>query len=315
MQQHTRLNAMVDDVVVSNGLQVRVPGHGDADLGYHGDTIPDIQSIRDRCTSNIKTFHPIQHVWEGQHAASDLTVMQFNIENRRTTDPLLWNQRKWRLLGIMLANTPDIIALEGCDRFADFFYPALRAFGYQGVCNYRKGGGFSHQRLSPGCALFWKNERFELFEDLSTYIKTTRWNQTTELNEDIPNYPLTFVHLVDKNRQNKELYVAVCHLKGSQGKRDEQMQSILNHVEGKKKGPSNYFLLLGDLNTTQKPRLHEKELVSAYRHSSRWSTRQTTDHIFYNKKHFQLMGLLQKATTSDYPAEHAAKAAALNYTH
>lgn len=44
------------------------------------------------------------------------------------------NCRKWRLLEEILRYSPDILAVEECDHFDDFFYPILQSIGYSVIC-------------------------------------------------------------------------------------------------------------------------------------------------------------------------------------
>lgn len=40
------------------------------------------------------------------------------------------NCRRWRLLEEILRYSPDVLAVEECDHFDDFFYPILQSIGY-----------------------------------------------------------------------------------------------------------------------------------------------------------------------------------------
>lgn len=42
--------------------------------------------------------------------------------------------RRWRLLEEIIRVDPDVLALEECDRYHDFFQPALSSLGYQVQC-------------------------------------------------------------------------------------------------------------------------------------------------------------------------------------
>lgn len=79
-----------------------------------------------------------------------------------------FNLRRWRLLEVLLGNDSlsfDIIACEEIDRFHGFFEPLMKLAGYKGlfvpkISSPSTKFGF----YSDGCALFWKQDMFELVD-------------------------------------------------------------------------------------------------------------------------------------------------------
>ena len=86
--------------------------------------------------------------------------------------------RRWRILEVIVGScykeSPDkisgattcnfdLIAMEEVDRFAGFFQPVLAVFGYRGIfAAKRHAPGIDLGYYSDGCAIFWKDDAFEL---------------------------------------------------------------------------------------------------------------------------------------------------------
>ena len=63
---------------------------------------------------------------------------------------------------------PTIITLEECDHFPDFFEPALRKFGYEGVFQPKSDApGCESGFYSDGVGVLWKYARLSLSVFLS----------------------------------------------------------------------------------------------------------------------------------------------------
>ncbi|CAJ1388037.1 unnamed protein product, partial [Effrenium voratum] len=77
-------------------------------------------------------------------------------------DVLDYSVRKHLVLEEVLRVEPDVVALEECDHFEDFFRPALAACGYRGEFCRKKWSPCAPYGYHPdGVALFWK-DRFAL---------------------------------------------------------------------------------------------------------------------------------------------------------
>ena len=64
---------------------------------------------------------------------------------------------------------PTIITLEECDHFPDFFEPALRKFGYEGVFQPKSDApGCESGFYSDGVGVLWKYARLSLSLSLSS---------------------------------------------------------------------------------------------------------------------------------------------------
>ena len=71
-----------------------------------------------------------------------------------------WGRRRWRLLEEVARWAPDVVALEECDHFGDFFEPALAKLGYAGAFVPKAASPSCHYGFySDGVALFWKSNR------------------------------------------------------------------------------------------------------------------------------------------------------------
>jgi len=91
--------------------------------------------------------------------------------------------RQWRLLEVILSGGQfpicnadetdkqqgfekdliDVVAMQELDRFYGFFEPVLKIFGYKGIFYPKKSApGVSLGHYSDGCALFWKDDVFEM---------------------------------------------------------------------------------------------------------------------------------------------------------
>lgn len=183
---------------------------------------------------------------QGDVLMSERWVEEQKAERARVLD---WEQRRWRLLHVILhsceGQAPDVIALEEVDHFMDFFYPVLHARGYQGVfsCNgydaaYR-APLYSNQPLpgySMGVALFWNVRRFAL----QTLHRPTTWDGVR-------------VVLRDKvHRQH--LQVVAVHLKSgddpaAERTRTSQVESVLADIAPMQQGSYQPpTVILGDFN-------------------------------------------------------------------
>jgi hypothetical protein len=85
-------------------------------------------------------------------------------------EDLKWQARKGKLLYEILQYTPDIITLQECDHFYDFFLPELALAGYDGVFAPKPASAcLEVSENSDGCAIFYKTSKIDL---LSTEIMT-----------------------------------------------------------------------------------------------------------------------------------------------
>jgi len=81
-------------------------------------------------------------VAEVKNGHKTVTLLQMNVLAdwlchddfpEKSRDLIHFDYRKSRLLKVVLENSPDVIAIEECDHFADWFQPELAKAGYDGT--------------------------------------------------------------------------------------------------------------------------------------------------------------------------------------
>ncbi|RYG59881.1 hypothetical protein EON64_19780 [archaeon] len=78
---------------------------------------------------------------------------------------LTWSYRKTRLLHEIVQYNPDIITLQECDHFYDFFSPELQNYGYAGFFAPKPASACKEvSDHDDGCALFYKTEKFQVID-------------------------------------------------------------------------------------------------------------------------------------------------------
>ena len=176
--------------------------------------------------------------------------------------------RKWRLLEEILSPDriqPDILTVQECDHFTDFFEPALESYGYQGIFFPKKRSPcMRFGYFSDGVAIFWRRE---IFESLGSPI-------FPGIN-DVPTTAFIGVQLRHR-MSGKILSVLTCHLKAKQGVdmeaiRQSQIKLILDNLLALGGGEKR-FLMMGDFNTT--PAEHciaEKESTTVVQYVQSWN--------------------------------------------
>lgn len=116
---------------------------------------------------------------DGVAPVSTLSVLQFNVLADHSSDAfpfchapaeaLPWDRRGPRLTAALLQADTDLICLEECDHFADWFEPQLRAAGY---------GGFFVKKNSDdspdGTAVFFREAALRLVAHASTPLLGTQ---------------------------------------------------------------------------------------------------------------------------------------------
>jgi mRNA deadenylase 3'-5' endonuclease subunit Ccr4 len=163
-----------------------------------------------------------------------------------------FDRRRWRLLEVILGSpselsTPpfDIIAMEEVDRFGGFFSPVLKLFGYQGIFVPKiRAPGVHLGFYSDGCALFWKENVFEIVTERR--LSYRGGNQVFIL--------ATLLH----KQSDRHLVVVVTHLKAQKGENNEkarcaQITELLDKIEEERRRFQTGLmdvpvLILGDFN-------------------------------------------------------------------
>jgi mRNA deadenylase 3'-5' endonuclease subunit Ccr4 len=114
---------------------------------------------------------------EGDKPGNLIRVLQFNILadglsglrpdlgefSRLTAEILSFDFRKTKLLHYITIHDPDIVALEECDHFDDYFQPELFARGYSGVFYPKpKSPCLEYSSQGDGCAIFWRSSKLNV---------------------------------------------------------------------------------------------------------------------------------------------------------
>ncbi len=115
---------------------------------------------------------------------NNLRVLQLNVlaDGLSGLDPLKggfigtpeysldWESRRWRLLYVILRQSPDIISLQECDHFESFFAPMLSLFGYSGVFSPKPNPTKPNTR-PHGNAIFYKQPHIQLIQCTASILE------------------------------------------------------------------------------------------------------------------------------------------------
>mmetsp|Transcript_36353 Transcript_36353/g.95415 ORF Transcript_36353/g.95415 Transcript_36353/m.95415 type:complete len:390 (-) Transcript_36353:141-1310(-) len=152
----------------------------------------------------------------------------FAIPEDMKTKVFDFSVRKFLVLEDILLLSPDILTLEECDRFVDFFMPALSRFGYHGVWVPKaespcKEFGW----YSDGVAIVWK-------KDVFTLVTERRW-QWVHGREGQREKNVSCATILQKKSSGKKLVVACTHLKAkanqeNEDRRESQIAGVLTNV-------------------------------------------------------------------------------------
>jgi hypothetical protein len=108
---------------------------------------------------------------------SNLRVLQFNILadglsglredlgafSRVTREDLAWEKRRNKLLSEIIQYEPDIITLQECDHFSDFFLPKLSRLGYEGIFTPKPSSAcLEVSTKADGCCIFVKRAKLSI---------------------------------------------------------------------------------------------------------------------------------------------------------
>jgi len=186
-----------------------------------------------------------------------ITVLSFNVladskqgDEEWTTPPavFVWEKRKWRLLEEVLANgLADVVSIQECDHFEDFWLPSMRGLGYEGMLQ-REPQPAGHTGDMDGVALFWRTARLDklqeypvTFEDPHCITKGVALVCRMKLNH------------IAKDESPQELILATAHLMPGKTTKDEQgraLQAIkmLDVAVGAGVGAGLPAIVMGDYN-------------------------------------------------------------------
>jgi mRNA deadenylase 3'-5' endonuclease subunit Ccr4 len=81
--------------------------------------------------------------------------------SRAKKEDVCWESRKVKILYELLQYDPDVITLQECDHYYDFFLPALSAKGYDGIFAPKPASAcLEVSENSDGCAIFVRRSKF-----------------------------------------------------------------------------------------------------------------------------------------------------------
>ena len=104
----------------------------------------------------------------------DIRVLQFNMLadglcglradlgafSRATLSDVIWERRKTQLLYEILQYDPDVVTLQECDHYYDFFLPELMKRGYDGLFAPKPASAcLEVSDNSDGCAIFLRRSK------------------------------------------------------------------------------------------------------------------------------------------------------------
>jgi nocturnin len=221
----------------------------------------------------------------------DIRVLQFNMLadglcglradlgafSRATLNDVIWERRKTQLLHEILQYDPDVITLQECDHYYDFFSPELSHRGYDGLFAPKPASAcLEVSENSDGCAIFIRRKklRFLSSETLTFAFSKASLDDSFTIDDDKQIKAQNQVALItlcelvtDKNDDNdSKLYIkappiiiATTHLKAAKNNIGEKIRyleicqllaSLDNVVNSMRshKSQAPIVILTGDLN-------------------------------------------------------------------
>jgi mRNA deadenylase 3'-5' endonuclease subunit Ccr4 len=123
-----------------------------------------------------RAFIPIHHP-EAREVLADLRVLQFNMLadglsglradlggfSKAKREYMDWSSRSIKLMYELLQYDPDVITLQECDHYYDFFLPELAKAGYDGMFAPKPASAcLEVSDRSDGCAIFLKRDKIRV---------------------------------------------------------------------------------------------------------------------------------------------------------
>jgi len=233
----------------------------------------------------------------------------------KSRDLLKFDYRKSRLLKVVLENSPDVIAIEECDHFSDWFQPELAKSGYDGA--------FQAKSDKDGTAIFWSTKVFK-----RTNYKYHRYGSDSQ--------GVVLLELTNTGNDQSGIYVAATHLKAKGGfeeRRKNQVDMLVDEFSKFVQHKTWPCFVLGDFNDVPSSlaiQQLQKVYTSAYDNSipNYWTTwkkrekevKRIIDYIFYDPARVILTKILavpQNCPThlpdTFYPSDHLSLCAQFSY--
>lgn len=202
----------------------------------------------------------------------ELRILQFNVLAdglsglrpdfggfARVPDPkiMFWEHRKTLILHEILQYNPDVITLQECDHFYDFFLPKLNGHGYSGV--------FAPKPMSTclevsnncdGCCIFVKNEKLLIKSAQTISFRVTENRATTIQNQVAIIAICKFKSNLESKTKTQDFIISTTHLKATKTEEGEKIrlnqiaqlfEEILSISELNKQIP---IIISGDFNAS-----------------------------------------------------------------
>jgi mRNA deadenylase 3'-5' endonuclease subunit Ccr4 len=267
-----------------------------------------------------------------------ISLLQFNVLADFQSDnfpfchdsagALPWSKRADRLLAVCLQASPDLICLEECDHFSDWFQPQLKLHGYDGFFVKKNG-----EDAPDGTAVFFRSSKLQLLNQSSAPLLGSQNAVFAQFQCATHTLFLSATHLKAK--------------KGFESKRQEQGKLLLSgfnsfiaqHHSGDSKP---HMLICGDFNDTPESLVVSEFLtnqnvalssaLTAFPSDNTFTTFKmrtlgqeqcrTIDYIFYSHDTLRLCALLHmpsveelpfRLPATNYPSDHLAIAASFEF--
>ena len=164
--------------------------------------------------------------------------------------------RKFRVLEEIIRYDADIIAVEECDHFYDFFLPALKSYGYDGRF-YSKLNGDGSSQPRDGVALFWNTKVITLKGMDHVYYNSDElepgklWSQVGVIGR------------FERGHCGRTFLVAATHLKAKKSIKNEKqrvhsLKQLLDKLK-EMRGDNENVVVMGDFNTSPVVDYHDGE--------------------------------------------------------
>ncbi|KAK9844188.1 hypothetical protein WJX81_007520 [Elliptochloris bilobata] len=220
----------------------------------------------------VRIFEDLRPPSNPERSASKFTVLQWNVLadglaqfgdfEKADKAALSWEARAPLLLAEVLEADADLVFLQECNRYSDFFEPELRVRGYAG-CFWPKPCSPAEQYGFPcdGCAIFYRRERLEAVSKAN--------GRPFESKDGSSSKQGSLQVLLRERRSGCLLLAACCHLKAKESGendvvRESQAAQLMERLAAAAgaacglatpscngAGPAAPLVLLGgDFNTT-----------------------------------------------------------------
>jgi mRNA deadenylase 3'-5' endonuclease subunit Ccr4 len=227
--------------------------------------------MRKFVTPSSKTHFPSIISSKGENGfeqtSTTLRILQFNMLadglsglrkdlgafSRVTPLDLDWNRRKQQLLHEVTQYTPDVISMQECDHYYDFFLHELDARGYDSHYAPKPASAcLEVHENSDGCVLFWKRNKLRVLSretltfalskaDLRTDSETDYAGSDTQMRTQNQVALFVVCRLLDENNgtllvDSPHIVLATTHLKAAKTAtgekyREREVRQMLTQLE------------------------------------------------------------------------------------